>query len=273
MASPLHVLHRAAGALLLAGCALGFRGEAAFAGEHALEGTMELRIELPDTPLTVVACAAAAPDTCPESLRYEGSWLSVSGTRQGARADAAAPALVFERDEGFASLRAEVPLSVDGVVDLEMGSLRLPDDRDLDLRTGLGDVSVHGTEASVIIDVRVGDVEVRGAAGGLAVRTTLGDLDIVTAGHAELHTDSGHVRVEQSGSPRDLRVHSGFGDITVTLASDADIELEVVTAGRITVRTPSIAAVTSGRLERRNGNGSIRIELSSPSGDIDVRQR
>jgi hypothetical protein len=257
--------------VLLAGCVLGFRGEAAFTGEHALDDTQELRIELPDTPLTVVACAAADPETCPASLRYEGTWLAVAGSRKDARADAATPTLVFERDAGFATLRAEIPLAVDGTLDLEMGTLQLPDDRDLDLRTGLGDVSVLGTEASVVIDVGVGDIEVRGADGGLAARTGLGDLDVVTRGHAELHTDDGLVQVEQSGAPRDLRVRTELGDITVTLASDADIDLEIHTRGRITVRTPSITSVTSGRLARRNGNGSIRVELSSSRGDIEVR--
>jgi hypothetical protein len=261
--------------LLLAGCVLGFRGEAAFTGEHALDDTLELRIELPDTPLTVVACAADDPETCPASLRYAGTWLSVAGSRKDARADAAAPTLVFERDQelggGFATLRAEVPLAVDGTLDLEMGTLQLPDDRDLDLRTGLGDVSVHGTEASVVIDVGVGDIEVRGADGGLAARTGLGEVDVITPGHAELHTDEGHVQVEQSGAPRDLRVRTELGDITVLLASDADIDLEIRTRGRITVRTPSITSVTSGRLARRNGNGSVRVELTSPRGDIEVR--
>lgn len=269
---------RAAWAMLLAaGCVLGFRGEAAFTGEHDLQATQELRIDLPDTPLTVVACAADEPQTCPASLRYDGTWLSVAGSRKDARDDAAAATLVFERDPesggGFATLRAEVPLAVDGTLDLEMGTLQLPDDRDLDLRTGLGDVSVRGTEGSVVIDVGVGDIEVRGADGGFAARTGLGDLDVDTRGHAELHTGDGHVQVVQSGSPRDLRVDTGLGDIIVTLASDADIDLEIRTRGRITVRTPSITSVTSGRLARRNGNGSIRVELSSPRGDIEVRQR
>jgi Putative adhesin len=258
-------------ALLLCGCALGFRGEAAFTGTHSLDGTLELRIELPDTPLTVEACAADDPETCPAELHYEGKWLSVAGSRQDARDHAATPTLVLERDEGFATLRAELPLEVEGTVDLAMGTLRLPDDRDLDLRTGLGDVEVRGSEASVVIAVDMGDVRVRGADGGLAVHTGLGDLDVVTAGHAELHTDDGHVRVEQSGAPRDLRAHTGRGEITVTLASDADLDLEIHTAGRITVRTPSITTLTSGRLVRRQGNGSIRIELRSPRGDIEVR--
>lgn len=266
---------RLGAALLLGllGCALGFRGEAAFEGEHDLRGTEELRIELPDTPLTVVACAADVPDTCPETLRYEGAWVSVAGTRTDAREAASTPVLTFERDDGFATLRADVPLPVDGTVDLEMGELRLPDDRPLDLRTGVGDVSVRGVEASVIVDVTVGDVEVRGADGGLAVRTGLGELDVVISGHADLHTGEGSVVVEQTGAPRDLRARTDAGDITVTLASDADIDLEIHTRGRITVRTSSITTVTSGSLARRNGNGSIRVELRSPRGDVEVRQR
>ncbi|MCX4244442.1 DUF4097 family beta strand repeat-containing protein [Paraliomyxa miuraensis] len=266
------IVRAIAAAALLAGCALGFRGEAPFVGEHDLVGTDELRIELPDAQLTVVACAADVPQTCPPQLHYEGSWVSIAGTRQDARRSASTPSLVFERDEGFAVLRAEVPLAVDGLVDLELGPLTLPDDRDLDLRTGVGDISVQGTEASVVVDVDVGDVEIRGADGGLAVRTGLGDVDVVTSGHAELHTGAGAVTVEQSGAPRDLRVRTdGGGHITVTLASDADIDLEIHTEGRISVRTPSITALTSGVLQRRNGNGSIRVELRSPRGDVDVR--
>lgn len=270
-------------AVLLVGCALGYRGEAAFTGEHALEGTEELRIDLPDTPLTVVACAADDPQTCPPTLRYDGVWLSVAGSPQDARDAATTPTLVFERDQdqggsaqgpsGFATLRAQIPLAVDGTLDLELGTIALPDDRHLDLRTGLGDVSVHGSEASVIVDVGVGDVEVRGADGGLAVRTGLGDLDVITPGHADLSTGEGHVSLEQSGSPRDLRVRTELGDIRVVLASDADVDLEIHTRGRITVRTPSITTVGSGRFARRNGDGSIRIELRSPRGNIDVTQR
>lgn len=260
-------------AMLLVGCALGYRGEAPFTGEHALEGTESLRIELPDTPLTVVACAADDPETCPESLRYDGVWLSVAGSRQDARDAAATPTLVFERDGGFATLRAEVPLAVDGTLDLELGTLVLPDDRHLDLRTGLGDVDVRGTEASVLVDVGVGDVVIRGADGGLSVRTGLGDLDIVTPGHAELQTSEGDVTLTQSGAARDLRIATGLGNIEVTLASDSDIDLDIETRGRITVRTPSITVVGSGRFARRNGDASVRIELRSPRGDIDVVQR
>lgn len=257
--------------LLLAACALGFRGEAEITGEHDLSQTAELRVDLPDTPLSIEACAADQPQTCPATLRYDGAWLTVAGSRADAREQAATPVLRFERADGFATLRAEVPLAVEGLVDLEMGELRLPDDRHLDLRTGVGDVSVRGSEASVTVDVQVGDVEIRGADGGLAVRTGQGDIDVQTPGHAELRTQAGHVRVEQTGPARDLIVHTEQGDIVVVLASDADLELVIETQGRISVRTPSITTVTSGRFARDNGNRSTTVRLVSPRGDIEVR--
>jgi hypothetical protein len=271
---PLGAPWRSAWALLvLVGCALGYRGEATFTGEHALDGTDALLIDLPDTPLTVVACAADDPETCPASLRYEGTWLSVAGSPKDARDAASAPTLAFERDGAFASLRAELPLAFDGTLDLELDTLELPDDRHLDLRTGLGDVDVRGTVASLVVDVGVGDVRVRGADGGLAVRTGLGELDIETPGHAELHTGEGNVTLVQTGAARDLRVRTELGNVKVTLSSDADIDLSISTRGRIIVRTPSITVVGSGRFARRNGDGSIRVELSSPRGDIEVDQR
>jgi len=257
----------------VAGCVLGFRGEALVEAEHDLGQTEELRIALPDTPLTVVACAADVPETCPPVLSYTGRWASVGGTRAEARDAAARPTLWFERDGGFATLRAEVPLEVDGEVDLWMDEIRLPDDRDLDLRTGLGDVDVRGTEASVVVDVGVGDVRIRGGEGGLGVRTGLGDVDVETAGHAELTTGDGDVVVVQTGSPRDLRVRTEDGRIEVTLASDADLDLEIRTTGRISVRTSSITTVTTDRLLRRIGNGSVHVVLDSPGGDVDVRER
>lgn len=256
---------------LATACTLGFRGEAEFIGEHALQATTEIRIELPDTPITVQACAADVPDTCPPRLRYEGTWLSVAGSKADARMQAETPLLRFEREGGFAALRADVPLAVDGMVDLEMGEIQLPDDRHLDLRTGIGDVSVRGSEASVVVDIEIGDVEIRGADGGLAVRTEAGDLDVITPGHAELRTGSGHIEVQQSGAARDLLVHTRRGDIVVTLASDANIDLEIHTRGRISVQTPGITTLTSGSFARRTGNASVRVELRTPRGEVEVR--
>lgn len=260
-------------ASLLAACAVGYRGEAPFTGEHDLGGTAELRIELPDTPLVIEACSADEPDTCPPLLSYSGVWHAVAGTRDDARRSASRPSLVFERDDGFAALRAAVPLPVQGVVDLQLEAVTVPDDRDLDLRTGVGDVTVLGSEAAVAVEIDIGDVEVRGADGGLGIYTGDGDVDVATGGHADIYTGSGHVVVEQTGDPRDVIVQTRAGSIRVELASDADVDLEIRTRGRISVRTDTITTVTSGSFERRNGSGARRVQLTSPRGEIEVVAR
>lgn len=255
-------------ALLACACVLGYRGEADFSASHDLEGVDEIRIELPDTPLSVSGCAAGT-EGCPEVLTYEGRWVSLGGTKSDAEDNAVAPRLRFTKDGGFAALQADVPLSREGLVDLEMDEVRLPDDRDLDLRTGIGDVEVVGIVASVLVDVDVGDVRVIGADEGLGVYTRRGRIEVETPGHADLRSDLGSIEVTQTsfgtegGNARELTVRAGGGDVVVHLASDGDITLDVRTDGTIRVSTPAISTVTSGALERRTGSGAIRIEIDA----------
>lgn len=255
--------------LLASACVLGYRGEADFSASHDLGGIDEIRIELPDTPLSVSGCAAGT-EGCPEVLAYEGRWVALGGTKSDAEDNAVAPRLRFTQADGFAALQADVPLSREGLVDLEMDEVRLPDDRDLDLRTGVGDVEVVGIVASVLVDVDVGDVRVIGADAGLGVHTGRGRIEVETPGHAELESDLGSIEVTQTAAPgtgtanaRDLTVRAGGGDVVVHLASDGDITLVVRADGTIRVSTPAIATVTSRALERRTGNGAIRIEIDA----------
>lgn len=256
--------------LVLAGCVLGFRGKAGFQGVHEIAGIDEIRIRLPDTPVDIVGCVAVAedPELCPEQLSYRGVWSSIGGSANDAEANAARPSLQFVREAGFAELSAVVPLAVAGLVDLEIETMTLPGDRDLQVVGGLGDVSVDGVSATVSVVVDVGDVEVRGGDEGVAVTTGQGAISVVTAGHADLRTSRGAVEVEQRSGARDLFVDTGVGDITVTLLSDADVELTVRAPGTIRVDTPQITAVTRGEFNRRLGTGSVRIELTTDAGAV-----
>lgn len=268
----------AAGGLLLslgvaAACVAGFRGKAAFSGEHDLTGVREVRISLPDTPIDVVACTPVEDDAavCPETLSYRGIWDSVSGTARGAEDTASTPNLRLTREDGFAALSAIVPLSVAGLVDLEMGTLSLPADRDLQVFGGVGDVLVDGTRATVVVDVEVGDVEVRGGDEGLAVTTELGEVVVTTAGHADLRTGRGSVDIEQTGGAQDLLVETGDGDIIVTLADDGDVDFVIEAPGRISVNTPQVTSVTQGSFARRLGQGTVQITLRTDRGAVLVR--
>lgn len=258
--------------LLLAGCVVGFRGEAAFEGDHDLSTVDALRIALPSTPVLVTACQADMPSLCPDRLSYSGRWRSLGGTDQDAAAHARAPLLVFEQVEDYAELRAEIPLDVRGLVDLQMDEIVLPSDRDLEIRTGTGDVEVFGMRGALVIDVDVGEVEVSGAEGGVAVRADLGSIRVVTAGHVDLRTGSGDVEVVHTAGARDTSVRSGAGDVHLELGSDLDIDLRIRAPGTIRVRTPSITTITTDRFDRRTGTGRVQIELVTETGDVLVEQ-
>ena len=271
-------------AIGLAACAIGFRGQASFTAEHDITGIEELRIELPDTPIEITGCppapAAAGDDdddddgppagTCPAVLSYRGLWASTGGTAKVAEDNALTPALIFAREGAFASLTADIPLSVVGLVDLEMREITVPDDRDLDVRTGLGDVTITGMEATVAVQVDIGDVDIVGGAQGVAVDTGRGTIDVITSGHADLRSDRGSVTVEQTGDARDLLVTAQRGDIEVVLASDADIDLVVESRGDIRVDTERITTITAGAFERRLGTGAIQVVLRAPTGSVTV---
>lgn len=264
-------LVRALGIALLApGCVIVARGESAFAGDHALEDIAGLRIDLPSTPLTIESCDATLPELCPARLSYSGVWRSIGGTRADAREHAREAAIVFEAHDGFGTLRADEPPSADGLVDLEMDTIVLPNDRALEIRTTRGDVAVFGHAAPLDVDVDTGNVSIDGGDDGLAVRIREGHVDATWAGFAWIAAERGNVRARQRGDARDLEIDCTRGDIEVSLASDANLDL-VIEAKDIRVRTRAIRVLTSGRLERRTGTAQTRIHLRAPAGTVTVR--
>jgi hypothetical protein len=166
-------------AALLAGCVFGFRSEAEVEATYPLEDVLAVRVALPATPMAVIGDPEAV------GLELRGEWRATGGNAEVAKANARTPRLVWEQSGSFAELRASVPLAVDGQVDLEIEELRLPPDRDLELRTELGDVSILGVESNLGVDVGTGDVDIVGGAGGIAVRTDLGDVVIETTGNTD----------------------------------------------------------------------------------------
>jgi len=269
-------LGAALGLLAAGACVIGFRGKAAVSGEHDLVGIDEVRIELPDTPVDVVACTPIDPESdgdpalCPETLAYRAVWSSTAGTAKDAEDNAAKPSIAVAREDGFLRMGAIVPISVAGLVDLELETIELPADRDLHIAGGVGDIAIDGPAATVTVEIDVGDVDVIGGDEGLAVNTGQGAIEVVTAGHADLRTGRGSVVVEQTVGSRDLLVHTAEGNIDVTLAGDVDVDLVVRATGSIRVDTPQITTITRRTFERRVGTGAVTIELVTGRGSVEI---
>ncbi|HET6584371.1 MAG TPA: DUF4097 family beta strand repeat-containing protein [Nannocystaceae bacterium] len=253
-------------------CVLGYRGEAMLDASWDVAGVVAVRIDLPSTPIEIVACDVAAPVACPETLAVVGRVLSTGGTAKEARAHAEDLALLFEREDGLASLRAEIPLAARGLVELEIERIDVPGDRDLDVRTSLGDVSVVGARGAVSVDVDTGDVAIEDGDGGVAVRLRHGRIDAATPGDADLVCEAGDVALVQTGDARDAYVRAAAGDVRIELADDAALDLDLHAGGTIRVTTTTIVSVTDGELVREVGEGTTRVEVHA-SGDVTIVRR
>lgn len=253
-------------AALLAGCVFGFRGEAPVEATFPLDDIIAVRVDLPATPISVVGDPEAA------GLELRGEWRATGGDAEIAKANARTPRLVWARSGSFAELTASVPLAVDGQVDLEVEELRLPPDRDLELRTDLGDVSIVAIESNLGVDVGAGDVDILGGAGGIAVRTGLGDVVIETTGNTDVLAPRGTAVVTQAGpGGNDIVVRAG-GDVQVWLASDADLDLDLL--GReIRVQTGTVSTIDAGHFARKVGGGFVKVWIDAGPGRVEVRMK
>jgi hypothetical protein len=266
-------MRRAATFLLFASaCVLGFRGEATLDVRHDLAGIATVRIELPSTPLEIVGCDSGAPAACPEALLLAGRVHSTGGTANEAREHAETPELVLDTMDRLLWLAVDIPLSVRGLVEIEIERIELPGDRDLDLRTDFGDVRVVGTRGAIAIDVGTGDVVVEDGDGGLAVRLERGDLDAQVRGHVDVTVETGDVAIVQTGDARDVHATTGEGDVTLELADDADLELDVRAGGMIRVTTDTVVAIADGELLREVGEGSTRVVVRA-GGNVTITRR
>jgi hypothetical protein len=256
------------------GCVIGYLGEVTVSGSEDLEGIRSVLVDLPDTPLPVIA-SAVGPEGA--HLGYRARWHSVGGTRKDAEDNTLEPKLDFQEVDEFARLTAAVPVELEDLLDLEMESIELPADRDLELVTGVGDVEVTGLEGGLFVDVSVGDVRVdcgigdeRCGRGGVAVETGRGRIKVYTRGNADLYSGGGSVELYQQGaSQRDVYIYTGSGDVVVELASDANLDLEAW-GHTIFVSTDTIDTIAHGYVRREVGNGTHRVAVATGGGDVEI---
>jgi len=266
--------------LAVCACVAGYRGLVEFYGDENVGAVSTVRIELPDTPVPVVACATSGVtlEHCASYLEYEGFWRSIAGTAKDAEANVLDPGLEFEIENDVGMLQARIPVELEDLVDLELTEVRLPYDRDLEILTGLGDVAVAGLEGALMVDVEVGNINVdcgvtqeQCGAGGVAAETGHGKIKVYTRGNADLRSGNGSIELYQYGqSERDVYIHTGSGDVLVELAADANLDLHVH-GGTISVQTTQIDTYCHGSFHREVGNGTHLVEIFADWGDVEIR--
>jgi hypothetical protein len=69
-----------------------------------------------------------------------------------------------------------------------------------------------------------------------------------------------------------VHIDAHGGDVTIELASDADLALDVSAGWTIRVTTDTVVAITDDDLVRTVGEGTTRIDVNA-SGDVTIRQR
>lgn len=256
--------------LLAVGCSLGVRAEGAFEVEVELAGARALSIDLPSTPVSVQGCDAAVPESCPDAVQLAGRWHAIGGTASEARRTASRPSIEFATDGSWLRMRAEIPLAVQGLVDLEVGEVVLPGTTDLEVITSLGDVQLRSMTGSVLVDTELGDVDIRGDMRSTGVHVEEGQVVVIGSGPVDIDVAHGGVRVEQTAGADDLRIVAPGGSVELRLGSDVDVDVRVKTPGRIRVQTDAFSAATSGLYRDRSGTGATRIDIEAGA-DVTIR--
>lgn len=144
--------------------------------------------------------------------------------------------------------------------------------RELDVDTVSGRVKVEGDAQSLSLDTTSGDMTVSGTYGDFSSDTVSGKLILEgSADEMELESTSGNMTVTLYRAARSLEIDTTSGQLTLTLPEDI--------AG-FTAKLSSVSGdievedfPTTGKNKSRVfGDGSMKIDMDSTSGDVTIKQ-
>ena len=161
---------------------------------------------------------------------------------------------VSERDGGLV-IKTEKPSTLNSVsVDLEITA---PAGTRLDADTGAGNVDIDGVTGGIDAHSGAGDIDVRGA-----------------AGTARLDTGAGSIGYQ--GTPQgDCRFETGAGNITLSLPSDPNVQVDLQTGtGNIDVGFAVDGTATRQKVRGAIGSGALgTVYAQTGAGNIDLVRR
>jgi DUF4097 and DUF4098 domain-containing protein YvlB len=143
--------------------------------------------------------------------------------------------------------------------------------RNLEARTGSGDIEIADAEGNVQASTGSGDIQIDRAQGNLVANTGSGDIRAdVIGGGVRARTGSGNVEMIRVGRA-EVEVRTGSGDVTLGLDNNASFNLNAHT-GSGSIKTTHPLTV-SGQLSRHRLQGVVRgggpsVSVTTGSGSI-----
>ena len=172
------------------------------------------------------------------------------------------------------------------------GNLRIDDIGDqLEAHTGSGNIEIRSVKGRLHAQTGSGPIRATDIAGGFVATTGSGDVRLeqsspgdgkvdTGSGTVEIHGLRGGLRVETgsgginvAGEPTgDWSLHTGSGGVIVRVPSEAAFDVDAHTSSGHISSSHSITAQTIGRGELRGkvGQGGVRLELRTGSGNIQI---
>jgi DUF4097 and DUF4098 domain-containing protein YvlB len=152
--------------------------------------------------------------------------------------------------------------------------LIVPANTQITSQTGSGDQTIGSVSGAVRAQTGSGDIGIERIGGKLDAQTGSGDIRVsAVAGAVRAQTGSGDVEVAQI-SKADVAVHTGSGDVRLTLPTDAAFTLTARTgSGSIDTLHP---LQVQGEQRRNRVQGTVRgggnrVDVATGSGSIRIR--
>jgi len=139
----------------------------------------------------------------------------------------------------------------------------------LDVDTGSGDVSIVTAQGKILVDTGSGDVDITDGRGRIKADTGSGDVHLVrNRGDVRADTGSGDVKIDDFGGGSDLDVDTGSGDV------DVDGDLAAIRRLRIDTGNGDIKVITrtAASLELEADSGSGRVTIDVPGARVTQRE-
>ncbi len=143
------------------------------------------------------------------------------------------------------------------------------------ISVGSGDVEIEKVMGDVNFSSGSGDLEIGSSRGGLVAGTGSGDLDFYDhVGNADLTTSSGDVLLHLGASEGEIKVGASSGDVDLVIYNSDSVELDLRTSsGSMTSNIPLVVKdATRKRLYGSLGDGALKVDIMTSSGDISISQ-